>query len=72
MYAVFPDHELVLEEKKAGKTVFGTHKKYVAGEEKAEIFGRNLETPIGPAAAPTRSLRRISLQRIIREAVSLS
>ncbi len=26
----------VLEEKKAGKTVFGTHKKYVAGEEKAE------------------------------------
>ena len=29
----------VLEEKKANKTVFGTHKKYVAGEEKTEIFG---------------------------------
>ncbi len=46
----------VLEEKKAGKTVFGTHKKYVAGEEKAEIFGRNLETPIGPAASPHTQL----------------
>ena len=46
----------VLEEKKAGKTVFGTHKKYVAGEEKAEIFGRNLETPIGPAAGPHTQL----------------
>jgi len=50
----------VLEEKKAGKTVFGTHKKYVAGEEKAEIFGRDLEAPIGPASSSGASHRSAS------------
>ena len=46
----------ILEENKASKTVFGTHKKYVAKEAKAEIFGRDLETPIGPAAGPHTQL----------------
>ena len=63
----------VLEEKKANKTVFGTHKKYVAGEEKTEIFGRNLENSHRSGSrTPIHSLLRISLRRIIQEAVFLS
>ena len=38
-------------------TVFGVHRPYVAAEGKnLSIFGRNLETPIGPAAGPNSQL----------------
>ena len=38
-------------------TVFGLHRPYVAAPEKAQtIFGRKLETPIGPAAGPNSQL----------------
>lgn len=47
----------VLEEKKSKDTVFGLHKPFVADAAKAsEIFGRNLETVIGPAAGPHTQL----------------
>ena len=47
----------VLEEKKTKGTVFGVHRPYVAPADKnMEIFGRNLETPIGPAAGPNTQL----------------
>lgn len=45
----------VLEEKKTKGTVFGQHRAYVA-DRNMEIFGRNLETPIGPAAGPHTQL----------------
>ncbi len=46
----------VLEEKKKG-TVFGIHRPYTADpSRKMQIFGRNLETPIGPAAGPHTQL----------------
>ena len=38
-------------------TVFGVHRPYVADSKKAQtIFGRRLETPIGPAAGPNSQL----------------
>ncbi len=38
-------------------TVFGVHRPYVADSKKAQtIFGRKLETPIGPAAGPNSQL----------------
>ena len=38
-------------------TVFGVHSPYVADQGKAQtIFGRKLETPIGPAAGPNSQL----------------
>lgn len=47
----------VLEEKKTKGTVFGVHRPYTASaDKKMEIFGRNLETPIGPAAGPNTQL----------------
>lgn len=43
----------VLEEKKTKGTVFGQHRAYAAEtDRKLNIFERNLETPIGPAAGP--------------------
>ena len=45
----------VLEEKRTKGTVFGQHRAYVA-DKSMEIFGRNLETPIGPAAGPHTQL----------------
>ena len=45
----------VLEEKRTKGTVFGQHRAYVA-DKNMEIFGRNLETPIGPAAGPHTQL----------------
>ena len=47
----------VLEEKKTKGTVFGQHRAYVAEtDRKLNIFERNLETPIGPAAGPHTQL----------------
>lgn len=47
----------VLEEKKSKNTVFGLHRPFVADAAKAsEIFGRKLETVIGPAAGPHTQL----------------
>lgn len=47
----------VLEEKKSKGTVFGLHKSYKANASKTQtIFGRPLETPIGPAAGPNSQL----------------
>ncbi|MDO4276138.1 MAG: putative selenate reductase subunit YgfK [Eubacteriales bacterium] len=47
----------VLEEKKTKGTVFGLHRPYTADtDKKLEIFDRNLETPIGPAAGPHTQL----------------
>ena len=38
-------------------TVFGVHRPYIADPKKAQtIFGRKLETPIGPAAGPNSQL----------------
>jgi len=38
-------------------TVFGVHRPYTADGKKAQtIFGRRLETPIGPAAGPNSQL----------------
>ena len=38
-------------------TVFGVHRPYTANPDKAQtIFGRKLETPIGPAAGPNSQL----------------
>lgn len=46
----------VLQEKKQG-SCFGMHRAYHANPEKTyEIFGRKLETPIGPAAGPHTQL----------------
>ena len=46
----------VLEEKKKG-SCFGMHKAYQADPEKTfELFGRKLETPVGPAAGPHTQL----------------
>ena len=43
----------VLQEKKKGGTVFGQHHAYRAdGTHNRTMFGRTLETPIGPAAGP--------------------
>ena len=47
----------VLTEHKEKGTVFGVHRAYQADTAKdMEIFGRNLETPIGPAAGPNTQL----------------
>lgn len=47
----------VLTEKKTKGTVFGVHRAYVPdGSAGMQIFGRNLETPIGPAAGPNTQL----------------
>ena len=47
----------VLEEKKTKGTVFGQHRAYVAdADKKLNIFERDLETPIGPAAGPHTQL----------------
>ena len=47
----------VLTEHKEKNTVFGVHRAYQADTAKdMEIFGRNLETPIGPAAGPNTQL----------------
>ena len=49
--------EWVLSEKKSKGTVFGVHRAYTAGVMPGmQIFGRNLETPIGPAAGPNTQL----------------
>ena len=46
----------VLEEKKTKGTVFGQHRAYAAEtDRKLNIFERNLETPIGPAASGGQS-----------------
>ena len=44
--------------------VFGVHKPYKAGVKKLPIFGETIETPFGPAAAPTPSWPRTSLPAI--------
>ena len=47
----------VLEEKKTKGTVFGQHRAYAAEtDRKLNIFERNLETPLGPAAGPHTQL----------------
>lgn len=47
----------VLEEEKTKGTVFGVHRPYHAdASKKMELFGRKLETPIGPAAGPNSQL----------------
>lgn len=47
----------VLNEQKTKGTVFGVHRPYTADPAKAmQIFERNLETPIGPAAGPNTQL----------------
>lgn len=47
----------VLEEKRTKGTVFGIHRAYGIENDKAtEIFGRKLETPVGPAAGPHTQL----------------
>ncbi|WP_373213898.1 putative selenate reductase subunit YgfK [Ruminococcus sp. 5_1_39BFAA] len=47
----------VLEEKRTKGTLFGLHRAYGAENDKAmEIFGRKLETPVGPAAGPHTQL----------------
>lgn len=47
----------VLEENKTKGTLFGLHRAYKAETKKAmEIFGRKLETPVGPAAGPHTQL----------------
>ena len=47
----------ILEEKKTKGTVFGEKRAYVADEKyNRSIFGRTLETPIGPAAGPNTQL----------------
>lgn len=46
----------ILEEHKKG-TVFGMHRPYAANQESNyEIFGKKLETPMGPAAGPNTQL----------------
>jgi len=47
----------VLDEEKSRGTVFGLHRAYKADPAKGQtIFGRKLETPIGPAAGPHSQL----------------
>ena len=47
----------VLNERKTKGTVFGVYRPYKAGGQcSRKIFGRNLETPIGPAAGPHTQL----------------
>lgn len=47
----------VLEEKRTKGILFGLHRAYGAENDKAmEIFGRKLETPVGPAAGPHTQL----------------
>lgn len=47
----------VLKEKNEKGTVFGVHRPYVADtSKKMQIFERNLETPVGPAAGPHTQL----------------
>ena len=47
----------VLQEKKGSDTVFGVHRPYVAdAKNNMTIFGRALETPVGPAAGPHTQL----------------
>lgn len=47
----------VLKEKNEKDTVFGVHRPYVADtSKKMQIFERNLETPVGPAAGPHTQL----------------
>ncbi|MGF7010763.1 putative selenate reductase [Lachnospiraceae bacterium PF1-22] len=47
----------VRKEHKEKQTVFGLHKAYVASkDQEMHIFGRPLETPIGPAAGPNSQL----------------
>lgn len=48
--------EWVQKEHDTKGTVFGVHRPYTAGETKLTIFGRDLETPIGPAAGPNSQL----------------
>lgn len=48
--------EWILTEKAQSGTVFGIHRPYYAGEKMLEFLGRELETPIGPAAGPHTQL----------------
>ena len=49
--------EWVLTEYRTKGTVFGIHRAYMADTSaKMQIFGRNMETPIGPAAGPNTQL----------------
>ena len=45
----------ILEEKEKNNTIFGVHKEFKPSKCE-EIFGRKLETPIGPAAGPNSQL----------------
>ena len=50
-------YSILKEEKKTKGTVFGQHRAYAAEtDRKLNIFERNLETPIGPAAGPHTQL----------------
>lgn len=47
----------IIEEHDTKNTVFGVHRPYVADPSESQtIFGRKLETPIGPAAGPNSQL----------------
>lgn len=47
----------IITERKEKNTVFGIHRPYVAKQEQSQtIFGRILETPVGPAAGPHTQL----------------
>ena len=62
--------EWILTEKKQNGTVFGTHHPYFADEKNNRtIFGRPLETPVGPPG-PIHSWRRTLRRHIIQEADS--
>lgn len=60
MMSCMPFEQLLkwtIEEHDTKGTVFGVHRPYVADSEKVQtIFGRKLETPIGPAAGPNSQL----------------
>ena len=65
--------EWVLQEKKKRGTVFGQHHAYRAdGTHNRTMFGRTLETPIGPAAGPHTQIHRILWQPTMPAVVSLN
>ena len=46
----------VLNEKRNRDTIFGMHRAFLPSGNPLHLFGRNLETPIGPAAGPNTQL----------------
>ena len=63
----------MMKERERTGSIFGVYRPYKAkAQYDRTLFGRKLETPVGPAAGPTPSWRRILRRHTTAEDVSSS